>query len=157
MGLFFSNGDSPTGIFSGFYRTALFSQKLFLHTSLTTSTQKLLFRLYSSCFFKEAPFSKESFPCSSYFFRVPNFSERNFYRAALYENRTFFRAVTFRSSLFFGGVIAYNKDIYRRAPLIEADTSARISFFRRAAFSKSLHFLDSYLFRTATFSKDVSF
>ena len=62
---FFSNCDFASGICSNFFRTVLFSEKLLLHTSLTTSTQQLLFRsIYffrAAAFFKELRFRKSHF------------------------------------------------------------------------------------------------
>ena len=94
-------------------------------------------------FFKAAAFFKELRFRKSHFLAVVIFSEYLIFRnetsneQPLCENRKFFRAVPFRNSNFYGGVIAQNKDIYRRAPLIEAGTSA---------FSKNILFLESYLF-----------
>ena len=94
-------------------------------------------------FFKAAAFFKELRFRKSHFLAVVIFSEYLIFRnetsneQPLCENRKFFRAVPFRNSYFYGGVIAQNKDIYRRAPLIEAGTSA---------FSKNILFLESYLF-----------
>ena len=85
----------------------------------------------------------------------------------LLEKKKFFRAVTFRKSHYFGGGIAQNKDIYRRAHFSKQVLLHRISFFRRAESSKKiisqkrniphfLFFLESYLFRAATFSKNTT-
>ena len=55
---FFSNGKFSSGIFSDFFRIALFSEKLLLHTSLTISTPQLLFR--SIYFFRAVAFLRSS-------------------------------------------------------------------------------------------------
>ena len=56
----------------------------------------------------------------------------------------FFSAVTFRNSYFFGEAIAYNKDIYRIAALIEAGTSAQHQLFQK-----------SYIFENPFFKKTL--
>ena len=110
----------------------------------------MLFR--SIYYFKAAAFFKQLRFRKSHFLAVVIFSEYLIFRnetsneQQLCENRKFFRAVPFRNSYLFGGVIAQNKDIYRRAPLIEAGTSA---------FSKNILFLESYLFWAATFSYEL--
>ena len=65
---------------------------------------------------------------------------------SLCQNRKFFRVVTFRDSYFFGGVIAQNKDIYRRTPLIEAGTSAQHQLFQK-----------SFIFEKPTFPGELPF
>ena len=175
LGFFVSNVDFHSGIFPvfPFYRTALFMEKLLLHTSLTTQTQKLHFQ--SIYFFRAAAFFKELRFRKSHFLAEVIFSEYLIFRNGtstqqpLCENRKFSRGVTFRISYVLGGVIVWNKDIYRGALLIEAGTSAQHQFFRRATFLKKLAFfqernithyllfLESCLFRTATFSKDVTY
>ena len=64
----------------------------------------------------------------------------------LCKNRKFFRAVPFQNSYFSGGVIAWNKDIYKRAPLIEARTSAQLQLFQK-----------SYIFEKPTFAGELTF
>ena len=150
LGFFFSNSDFPSGIFSDFFRTALFSANLLLHTSLTTWTQQLFFP--SIYFFKAAPFLRSSVfkrVISSqqlFFLEYITFRNETSTVQPLCENRKFFRAVTFRSSFFFSGLIFQNKDIYRRAPLIEAGTSAQHELFQK-----------SYIFQEPTFSGELSF
>ena len=108
--IYFANGDFRSSIFSDFFRIALFSEKLLLHTSLTTSTQQLPFQ--SLNIFRPAAFCKELRFRKSHFLAVIIFSEYLIFRnetsteQPLCENRKFFRAVTFRNSYFFGGVIA---------------------------------------------------
>ena len=106
---FFSNGNFHSGIFSHFFRTALFSEKLLLHTSLTTSTQQLLFRsIYffrAAAFFKELRFRKSHFLAAVIFSEYLIFSNETSTGQPLCENRKFFRAVTFWNSYVFGGVI----------------------------------------------------
>ena len=133
-----------------------FRRSYFFTLFLTISTQQLLFR--SIYFFRAFAFLRcsvfERFISSQQFF----FSEYLFFRdktsakQAPFENKKFFSAVTFQSSCYFGGVIAQNKDIYRRAPLTLLNS---ISFFRRATFSKNLIFLESYLFRAPFFEKTL--
>ena len=107
---FFSNSDFPSGILSDFFRTDLFSKKLLLHTSLTTSTLQLLFR--SIYFFRAAASFKELRFRKSHFLAAVIFSEHLTFRndtsteQPLCDNRMFFSAVTFCNSYFFGWVIA---------------------------------------------------
>ena len=110
----------------------------------------------------------------SHFLAVIIFSEYLIFRnetsteQPLCENRKFFREVTFGNSYFFGEVIAQNKHICRRAPSIEAGTSVQHQLFQKGYIFKKLFFqkrniphyllfLESYLFREATFSKDITF
>ena len=147
---FFSNGSFPSGIFSNFFRAALFSEKLLLHTSLTTSTQQLLFP--SICFFRAAAFFKDLRFRKSHFLAAVIFSEYLIFRnktsteQPYCKNSKFFRAVTFQNSYFLGGVIAWNKDIYGRAPLIKADTS-----------TQNQHFQKSYIFEKPSFPGGLPF
>ena len=122
-----------------------------VHTSLTTSTQRLLFR--SIYFFRAAAFYKElRFRSSHFLAAVIFFSEYLIFKdetsteQPLCENRKFFKAVTSRNSYFFGGVIAQNKDNYRRAPLIEAGTSAQHQLLQK-----------SYIFEKPAFPGEISF
>ena len=108
--LSFSNGDFPFGIFSNFFRTALFPEKLLLHTSLTTLTKQLLFRsIYffrATAFIKEFRFRKSNFLVAAIFSEYLIFRNETSTEQPLCENKKFFRAVTFRNSYFFVGVIA---------------------------------------------------
>ena len=72
---FFSNSDFPSRINGGFLRTALFVERLLLHTffRVTTATQQLLSQ--SSYFFRTAAFLRSSFfqkqsLFRSYYFRI---------------------------------------------------------------------------------------
>ena len=68
-------------------------------------------------------------------------------------NRTFFRAVTFRSSFFFGRVVAQNKDIYRRVPLIEAGTFAQHQLFQKSCVFEKPTFPGELPFQNGHFFK----
>ena len=122
------------------------------------SSEQLLF--LRSSVFRTVTFSQQLF------FQNTTFSERNVYRAVTSWEQEVFRAVTCRNSDFFGGRIVQNEDIQRRAPFSKQVILRSIRFFRRVTFSKKLffqnrniphylRFLESYLFRVATFSKDV--
>ena len=161
MDFFFSNGDLPTGIFSDFFSTALFSEMLLLHASLTTSTQQLLFQ--SIYFFRAAAFLR-----SSGFDRVISsqqwfFQNTYFLGTKLLPGSYFVRKGNSLGQLLFGTATF----LMVQLPRIKISTEEllwskqvllySISFFRRATFSKNLLFLESYFFRAATFSKDVTF
>ena len=158
----FSNAvdDFPSGIFSDFFRAALFSQKLLLHISLTTSTQQLLFRsIYffrAVVFLKELRFQKNHFLAGVIFSEYLIFRNQTSNEQLFCENRKFFRAVTFRSNYFFREAIAQNKDICTRAPLIEAGTSTQHQLFRKSYIFEKPTFPESYLFERPD-SKDVDF
>ena len=98
---FFWNSDFPSAIFSAFFRTALFSERLLLHTSLThffnTSFGASILR--SSIF-------KSHFLAAVIFSEYLIFRNQTSTKQPLCENRKFFRAVTSQKSYFFGGVIA---------------------------------------------------
>ena len=122
--------------------------------------------LQSSCFLRGAPFSKKSFSCSIYFFRILIFLSETSTKQPLIENRKCFREVSSRNSYFFGARITYSKVIYRRALLFKQVLLHSISFYRRVTFSKKLTFqkrsilnyllfLKSYLFRVATFQQTL--
>ena len=127
------------------FRTALFSAKLLLHTSL----EKLIW--HNSYFFKVKTISSEqllflrgSFR-RSHFLVAAIFSEYLIFLSKpsteqpLFKNKTFFRPVTFWNSYFFNGEIASNKDIYKRAPLSK---QAQHHLFQKSyIFEKALFFL----------------
>ena len=102
---FFSNGDFPSGIFSDFFRTVLFLEKLLFHISTTTSTHQLLFRrIYffrPAAFFKEHRFRKSHFLAAVIFSEYLSFRNETSTEQPLCENRKFFRAATFRNSYLF--------------------------------------------------------
>ena len=108
--ILFLNGDFPSGIFSNFFRTTLFSEKLPLHTSLTTLAQQLLFQtiyfLRAAAFFEELRFRKSHSLAAVIFSEYLIFRNETSTKQPLCEYRKFFRAVTFRKSYLFGGVIA---------------------------------------------------
>ena len=124
-----------------------FLRSFFIDTSLTTLTQQLLYR--SNYFFRAAAFFKELLFRKSHFLAAVIFSEYLIFRnetcteQPLCENKKRFRAVNFRNSYFFGGVIAQNKYIYRKVPLIEAGLSAR----HQPTFPGELPFLSSHFFK----------
>ena len=74
------------------------------------------------------------------------FRNETFTRQLLCEKRKLFRAVAFWNSYFFVGAVASNKDIYRRASLIEAGTSVQHQLFQQ-----------SYIFEKPTFSRELLF
>ena len=82
-----------------FFRTASFSEKLLLHTSLTTLTQQLIFRrIYffrAATFFKELRFRKSHSIAAVIFSEYLIFRNETSTEQPLCENRKIFRAVTF--------------------------------------------------------------
>ena len=115
----------------------------YFDTAVTFSEHRFL---QSSCFFKELCFRKSHFLVTVIFLEYLIFRNETSTQQPLCENRKFFRAITFRNSYFFGGVIAQSKDIYRRAPLIEAGTSAQHQLFQK-----------SYIFKKPTFPEEPPF
>ena len=97
-------------------------------------------------FFKELRFRKSYFLATVIFSEYLIFRNQTSTKQSLCENRKFFRVVTFWNSYFFGGLIAQNKDIYRRIPLIEAGTSAQHQLFQK-----------SYIFEKPTFPGELPF
>ena len=130
--------------FSGqlYFRGSYF---LTLPQHLTLTLWEHLF-LRSSCFFKEARLWKSHFLAAVIFPECLIFRNETSTEQPFCKNSKFFRVATFRNSYFFGGVIAWNKDIYRRAPLIKAGTSAQHQLFQK-----------SYIFEKLTFPGELQF
>ena len=135
----------------------------------TTSTQQRLFRVAISS--EQLLFSRSSFFRKVTFLEAVIFSEQLLFQGKtsteqpLFGNRKFFRAVTFWNSYLLGGGIVQSKGI---ATFPEQVHLQSIIFFRNATFWKKLIFLksniphyllslESYTFRAATFSKDVTY
>ena len=112
----------------------------------------------SSHFFRSSTFFDELLFQNSHFFAAVIFSEQLLFQSEtptepLLENRKFFRVVTFWNSYLSGGGI-------QKRYFFEAGTQHQMfqSEFSRKAISRIIHFfLESYLFRHATFSNDVIF
>ena len=163
---FFSNDDFPSDIFSDFFRTALFSEKLLLHTSLTTSTfdttvtlSEHLF-LQRSCFFLRSSVLERVVSSQQLFFWIPNFLgtklllSSHFVRIESSLGKLLFGAATFLEYLL-GIKISTEELLWLKQVLLHS-----ISFFRRTTWATFLErplfqktFYSSNLFRRATFSQ----
>ena len=143
MGIFFFNGDFLSGIFSDFFRTALFLEKLLLHISLTNSTQLLLsqsiYFFRASAFFRELRFRKDHFLTAVIFSEYLISRNEASTEQPLCENRKFFREVTFQKSYFFGGLI----ELLRVKYLQKSSFDRSRYFCTASAFSEELHFRKS--------------
>ena len=139
---------------------------------VTTSTQRLLFR--SSYSFRAAGFFKELHFQNSHLFAAVIFPEQLFFQSKPSteqqprENRKFFRAVIFRNSYLFDGGVVQNKEIYRTATFSKQVLLHSMNILGKAAFWKKLIFqksnipyypifMESYIFRAATFQKSYFF
>ena len=97
-----------------------------------TLPEQLFFQ--SGCFFWGVPFSKEPFPCSSYFFRIPNFSERNFYSSH------FLIIGSSLGQLLFGTVTFLPEELLNIKITTEELLCRSRYFCAASAFSEELHF-----------------
>ena len=128
-----------------------------------TLTQQLLFR--SSYFFRSSTFFDELLFQNSHFFAGVIFSEQLLFQSETpteppLENRKFFRVVTFWNSYLSGGGIQkrYFFEAGTQHQMFQKSYISKKNEFFRKAISRIIHFfLESYLFRPATFSKDVIF
>ena len=121
------------------------SSHFFNYFDTTITLSEHLF-LQSSCFFKDLRFRKSHFLAAVIFSEYLIFRNKTSTEQPYCKNSKFFRAVTFQNSYFLGGVIAWNKDIYGRAPLIKADTS-----------TQNQHFQKSYIFEKPSFPGELPF
>ena len=139
---------------------------------VTTSTQQLLFR--SSYFFRAAAFWGGLFFQNNHFFRSSYFFQNSyFFRAKLLASSHFLRKESSSGQLFFETATFLAEELFRiKIPTEEllfpsryfctaSMFSEKVHFGKKLTFQKSniphYLFLESDLFRAATFSKDTTF
>ena len=139
------------------------------YSRLITSTQKLLFG--STCFFRASTFFDKLLLQTSYFFAAVIFSEWLLFESEMSSHHL--RIGSSLGYLLFGTATSLAEELFRmkistESYFFEAGTSAehqliqksyileKSEFFRKAILHYPF-FLESYLFRVATFSKDVIF
>ena len=125
-------------MFGNFFRTVLFSEKLLLHTFLTTLTQELLFR--SIYFFRATASFKELCFWKSYFFAAVIFSKYLLPRTKLLPSSHFLRIGSSLGKLLFG-----------TATFLKSSFDQNRYFCIASAFSEVLNFWNSYFFRKEIF------
>ena len=111
----------------------------------------------ATAFFKELRFRKSHFLAAFIFSEYLIVRNETSTEQSLCENRKFFRAVAFLKSYFSGGVFAQNKDIYRRAPLIDAGASAQHQLFQKSYVFKKAIFSEKKYSALLTFSRELPF
>ena len=157
----FEIADFPSRICCDFFRTVFFQRSYFFTIfqsncfDETVTFSEQLF-LQNNCFFKVLLFKNNHFFAAVIFSEQLLFQSENSIKQPLLVNGKLFRAVTFRSSYLFGGgtvqkVLLHSINVFKKA-----------IFQKKIIFQKSnmpyyLPFLESCLFRAATFSKDATF
>ena len=146
-------GEATYSRVNYFVTTVSFSEQLFLQ---------------SSCFFEELFFQNNRFFLSSYFFQ-----NSYFFRATLLASSHSLRVESSSEQLLFGTGIFLTEELFRikistaellfpsRCFCTASMFSEKLLFGKKLTFQKSniphyLLFLESYLFRAATFSKDTA-
>ena len=148
---FFSNGDFPSCMFTYFFGTALFSEKLLLHNS------SVWLLWHSSYFFRATISSQQLRFWNSHFFAAVIFSKYLLFwsktstKQPLLENRKFFRQLLFGTTTFLA------------EELLTVKISMENLFFQSryfctaSAFFEKVHFSEKKYYALPTFSGELYF
>ena len=159
----FWNGDFPSRLFSEFFKTVLFSEKQCLQTFFEWLLQHISYSFRAAISLEQllfwgAPFSNESFPCISYFFRIPNFLEPNFYQAATSSNiGSSLRQLLFGKATILAEELLRIKISTEELLCRSRNNEAQHQLYQESLFFEKTKFLENEYFAFSIFSGELHF